>query len=67
MNNKLLKQNAIMILYIINFIEQLEHDICKLKKDGFKTDHNYIDIKIYKQIKEYFEKCLEEVYGKRNR
>lgn len=65
MDNKLLKQNAIMTLYITSFIEQLENDIQELKKDKFKTDYNYIDIKRYTQIKEYFEKCLEEVYGKR--
>lgn len=62
MNNNLLKQNAIMILYITNFIGKIDNDIQKLKKDKFKTDHNYIDIKIYIEIKEYFENCLKELY-----
>lgn len=62
MNNKLAKQNAIMIWYITNFIEKIDNDIQELKKDKFKTDHNYIDIKIYTEIKEYFENCLKELY-----
>lgn len=65
MNNRLLKQNAIMILYIINFIDSLEEDIEKLER--VKTFNTNSDIKLYTSIKEYFEKCLEEVYGKRNR
>lgn len=63
MNNNLLKENAIMIWYITNFIEQLEEDIEKLEKvETFNTNS---DIKLYISIKKYFEKCLEEVYGKR--
>ena len=60
MNNKLLKENAIMILYITNFIDSLEKDIERLKTNySYETKH--LDIKAYNQIKEYFEKCLKEV------
>ncbi len=64
MNNNLLKQNAIMILYITNFVDNLGKDIEYLKNES-SYKGKYIDIKVYVEIKEYFEKCLEEVYGKR--
>ncbi|MBS7021107.1 MAG: hypothetical protein KH135_04495 [Firmicutes bacterium] len=60
MNNKLLKENATMILYITNFIDSLEKDI-ECLKTNYSYETKYLDIKAYNQIKEYFEKCLKEI------
>ena len=61
MNNKILKQNAIMILYITKFIDALNKDI-KLLENKYSYRNKYIDIKLNKDLKQYFEKCLEEVF-----
>lgn len=60
MNNKLIKQNAIMILYITNFIDSLDKEIKQLRRE-YKCKDKYLDIKTYCQLKEYFEQCLKEV------
>lgn len=61
MNNKLLKQNSIMILYITKLIEELNKTIKLLRKEYLYRD-KCLDIKIYKEIKQYLEQCLEEVF-----
>lgn len=61
MNNKILKQNAIMILYITKFIEALDKNI-KLLENKYSYSNKDIDIKLDKEFKQYFEKCLEEVF-----
>ena len=61
MNNKLLKQNSIMILYITNLIDQLDKNIKLLEKEcSYKN--KYLDIRIYREIRQYLEHCLEEVF-----
>lgn len=60
MNNKILKQNAIMILYITNVIDELDKNIKYIEQEcSYRS--KYIDIKVNKEYKRYFEKCLEEV------
>lgn len=60
MNNKILKQNAIMILYIINVIDELDKKIKYIEQEcSYRS--KYIDIRVNKDLKRYFEKCLEEV------
>ena len=60
MNNKILKQNAIMILYITNFIDELDKNIKYIeRKCSYRS--KYIDIRVNKELKSYFEKCLEDV------
>lgn len=61
MNNKLLKQNSIMILYITKLIEELNKTIKLLRKEYLYRD-KCLDIKNYKEIKQYLEQCLEEVF-----
>lgn len=61
MNNKILKQNAIMILYITKFIDILNKNI-KLLENKYSYKNKDIDIKLEKELKQYFEKCLEEVF-----
>lgn len=50
MNNKILKQNAIMILYITNVIDELDKSIKHIEQ-----------VRVNKNLKRYFEKCLEDV------
>ena len=60
MNNKILKQNAIMILYITNVIDELDKKIKHIEQEcSYRS--KYIDIRVNKELKKYFEKCLEEV------
>lgn len=60
MNNKILKQNAIMILYITNVIDELDKNIKHIEQEcSYRS--KYIDIRVNKEYKRYFEKCLEEV------
>jgi hypothetical protein len=60
MNNKILKQNAIMILYITNVIDELDKNIKHIEQEcSYRS--KYIDIKVNKELKRYLEKCLEEV------
>lgn len=60
MNNKILQQNAKLILYIINFIDELNKNIKYIEREcPYRS--KYIDIRINKEFKRYFEKCLEEV------
>ncbi len=60
MNNKILKQNAIMILYITNVIDELDKNIKHIEQEcSYRS--KYIDIRVNKELKKYFEKCLEEV------
>lgn len=60
MNNKILQQNAKLILYIINFIDELNKNIKYIEREcSYRS--KYIDIRINKEFKRYFEKCLEEV------
>lgn len=60
MNNKILKQNAIMILYITNVIDELDKNIKHIEQEcSYRS--KYIDIRVNKDLKRYFEKCLEEV------
>lgn len=60
MNNKILKQNAIMILYITNVIDELDKNIKHIEQEcSYRS--KYIDIRVNKELKRYFEKCLEEV------
>lgn len=59
MNNKILKQNAIMILYITNVIDELDKNIKHIEREcSYRS--KYIDIRVNKELKKYFEKCLEE-------
>lgn len=60
MNNKILQQNAKLILYIINFIDELDKNIKYIEREC-SYRHKYIDIRVNKELKRYFEKCLEEV------
>ena len=61
MNNKILKQNAIMILYITNVIDELDKNIKHIEQEcSYRS--KYIDIRVNKEIKQCFEKCLEEVF-----
>lgn len=58
MNNKILKQNAIMILYITNVIDELDKKIKHIEQEcSYRS--KYIDIRVNKELKKYFEKCLE--------
>lgn len=60
MNNKILQQNAKLILYIINFIDELDKNIKYIEREcSYRC--KYIDIRVNKELKRYFEKCLEEV------
>lgn len=60
MNNKILQQNAKLILYIINFIDELDKNIKYMEREcSYRS--KYIDIRVNKEFKRYFEKCLEEV------
>lgn len=60
MNNKILKQNAIMILYITNVIDELDKNIKHIEQEcSYRS--KYIDIRVNKELKRYFEKCLEEI------
>lgn len=60
MNNKILKQNAIMILYITNVIDELDKNIKHIEQEcSYRS--KYIDIRFNKELKRYFEKCLEDV------
>lgn len=60
MNNKILKQNAIMTLYITNVIDELDKNIKHIEQEcSYRS--KYIDIRVNKELKRYFEKCLEEV------
>lgn len=60
MNNKILKQNAIMILYITNVIDELDKNIKHIEQEcSYRS--KYIDIRVNKELKRYLEKCLEEV------
>lgn len=60
MNNKILQQNAKLILYIINFIDELNKNIKYIEREcSYRS--KYIDIRVNKEFKRYFEKCLEEV------
>lgn len=60
MNNKILKQNAIMILYITNVIDELDKNIKHIEQEcSYRS--KYIDIRVNKDLKRYFEKCLEDV------
>ena len=60
MNNRILQQNAKLILYIINFIDELDKNIkCIERECSYRS--KYIDIRVNKELKRYFEKCLEEV------
>lgn len=61
MNNKLLKQNSIMILYITSLIDELNKNIKLLEKEYSYRD-KYLDIRIYREIKQCLEQCLEEVF-----
>lgn len=60
MNNKLLKQNAIMVLYITELISSLDENIKCKEKLSYKN--KYSDIKVNKEIKKYFEECLEKAF-----
>lgn len=60
MNNKILQQNAKLILYIINFIDELDKNIKYIEREC-SYRYKYIDIRVNKELKRYFEKCLEEV------
>ena len=60
MNNKILKQNAIMILYITNVIDELDKNIKHIEQEC-SYRNKYIDIRVNKDLKRYFEKCLKEV------
>lgn len=60
MNNKIIKQNAIMILYITEFIDTLDKNIKHIERECSYRD-KYIDIRVNKELKRYFEKCLEDV------
>lgn len=53
--NKLLKQNAIMIYYITNLIENLEDSIKKIPK------RDYAMKEYLRSLKKYLEICLKEV------
>lgn len=60
MNNKILKQNAIMILYITSVIDELDKNIKHIEQEcSYRS--KYIDIRVNKELKRYFEKCLEDV------
>ena len=60
MNNKILQQNAKLILYIINFIDEFDKNIKYIEREC-SYRYKYIDIRVNKELKRYFEKCLEEV------
>lgn len=60
MNNKILKQNAIMTLYITNVIDELDKNIKHIEQEC-SYRNKYIDIRVNKELKRYLEKCLEEV------
>lgn len=60
MNNKILQQNAKLILYIINFIDELDKNIKHIEQEcSYRS--KYIDIRVNEELKRYFEKCLEDV------
>lgn len=60
MNNKILQQNAKLILYIINFIDELNKNIKYVEREcPYRS--KYIDIRVNEELKRYFEKCLEDV------
>lgn len=60
MNNKILQQNAKLILYIINFIDGLDKNIKYIERECSYSS-KYIDIRVNEELKRYFEKCLEDV------
>lgn len=60
MNNKLLKQNAIMLLYITELIDVLDNYIKLLEKE-YTYRNKALDIRNYKNIKGYLDQCLEKV------
>lgn len=60
-NNKLLKQNYIMLLYITSLIDELNKNIKLLEKE-YSYRNKYLDIRIYREIKQCLERCLEEVF-----
>ena len=57
--NKLLKQNSIMIIYIVKLIDYLENETEKMDKI-----QNFIHVYEFKKnllaIKDYLEQCLKE-------
>lgn len=62
MNNKLLKENATMILYITNFIEQINNQREEAMNDkDICCSNKIILIKFYNSLISHFEQCLEEV------
>ena len=49
-----------MILYITNVIDELDKNIKHIEQEcSYRS--KYIDIRVNKELKKYFEKCLEEV------
>lgn len=62
MDNKLLKQNATMILYITNFVEELKSEKKKVMNNKNICCSNKITIiHFYNDLINYFEQCLKEV------
>ena len=60
MNNKILKQNAIMILYITNVIDELDKKIKHIEQEcSYRS--KYIDIRVNKELKKYFY-CFNTLY-----
>ena len=58
MNNKILKQNAIMILYITNVIDELDKKIKHIEQEcSYRS--KYIDIRVNKELKKYFDEKFE--------
>ncbi len=60
----ILMQNANLTLGIITLISSLNDNIVKLQSN-YQYKNKYLDIKLYREIKEYLEKVLEVSYGKR--
>lgn len=62
MNNKLLKQNAMLIYCIINFVEELKSEKKKaMNNKNIYYSTNITLIHFYNDLIAYFEQCLKEV------
>lgn len=62
MNNKLLKENAMLTLYITSFIEHLNNLRREVKKNrNIDSLTRRTIFHFYTDLIRYFEQCLEEV------
>lgn len=62
--DRILMQNANMTLCILNLIKAFDDNIKELQSN-YQYKNKDLDIKLYKQIKQYLEEVLEVSYGKR--